>query len=356
MSRLTRKILFWFFVVLFFLMAPLISLYAFGYYLDFDTFKIVRTGSVYVSSLPSQAQVFVDGKYRDTTPALIKRLKPGAHEVEIKTDDCFTWTKTFLVNPYQVTEARNVFLPLKNPLLKLQPDIATLDQLATPEETKSKERFIQELKNNNVPVQDVKIRGNFGYFIKDPDSIIFTKSLSNNGQSKQISLTSVPAEGQELKGAPRLILGPAQEIALLGADQKLYLLNQETRELQLLQANVQDAGFSPDETKFFILSDNEIFVYYLAPTTEQPLHVKGEKVFLVRLSTPIVSVSWYGKSNYYLLFSIANKIKMLEIDDRGNHNIFDLLPAFEAKLLSRPDDAKQYFESKGQVFSLELEP
>ncbi len=355
MNKITRRILFWLFVALFFLIAPLISFYAFGYYFDFTTFKVIKTGSIYVASLPSSALVFVDGKYQDTTPALVKRLKPGPHKIEVKADNRFSWEKTFLISPYQVAEARNIFLPLKNPLIQLQPDITSLGQLIAPEETKSKEQFARDLQNSNIQAQDIKIRNGNGYFIKDPGSMIFTKNLSSDEQPKQVSPTNILTDGVKQNMTSRLILGGSQEIALLGADQKLYLLNKETKELQFIQAGVLDASFSPDETKLFLLTDNEIFVYYLEPTAKQPFHLKGDKVFLIRLSSPIISASWYAKSNDYLLFSIADKIKMIEIDDRDNHNIFDLIPASQTKLFNDPKDGKQYFESKNQVFSLELE-
>jgi hypothetical protein len=134
MTKKTRTILFAICVFLFVLTAPSVIFYSQGYRLDFAAKKIVQTGGLYFKVAPRSAQVYVNGKLKDTTSiftssSLVENLMPKTYAVEISKDGYYSWQKTLEVKERRVTEAKNITLIPKIPELTKLP--------ATPAEIKS---------------------------------------------------------------------------------------------------------------------------------------------------------------------------------------------------------------------------
>lgn len=123
MSKKTRTILFLICVFLFALTAPAVIFYSQGYRFDFNPpaggKKIVQTGGLYFKVAPRSAQVYVNGKLKDTTSlfagsSLVENLLPKMYYVEIKKDGYHSWQKTLEVREKQVAEAKNITLIPQN--------------------------------------------------------------------------------------------------------------------------------------------------------------------------------------------------------------------------------------------------
>jgi len=123
MTKKTRTIIFFIFVFLFALMVPTVILYSQGYRFDFDPpaggKRIVQTGGLYLKVAPRNAQVYVNGKLKDTTSiftnsSFIENLLPKTYDVEIKKDGYWSWQKNLTVKERQVTEAKNIVLIPQN--------------------------------------------------------------------------------------------------------------------------------------------------------------------------------------------------------------------------------------------------
>ena len=59
MTRRTRRIIFFLFLIAFIISAPLITLYAWGYSFDWEEKTIVATGGIYLKSYPSGAEIYI---------------------------------------------------------------------------------------------------------------------------------------------------------------------------------------------------------------------------------------------------------------------------------------------------------
>ncbi|MEK7503802.1 MAG: hypothetical protein AAB577_02360 [Patescibacteria group bacterium] len=115
MTKKARTILFGICVFLFALTAPTVILYSQGYRFDFETKKVVQVGGLYFKVAPRSAQVYLNGKLKETTSlftssALIENLLPKMYYVEIKKDGYHSWQKTLEVKERQVTDAKNITL------------------------------------------------------------------------------------------------------------------------------------------------------------------------------------------------------------------------------------------------------
>ncbi len=115
------------------------------------------------------------------------------------------------------------------------------------------------------------------------------------------------------------------------------LLDQNTYQI-LEQMN----GFklSPDSKKLVYFSDYEIWILFLKEKQNQPPKKAGEKLFLIRLSEKIKDVLWLN--SYYLVFSIENKIKINEIDERDRINMIDLVEYENPEIFFNEKDKKLY--------------
>ena len=123
-----RRILFYTFVIIFLILAPLISLYSIGYRLN-GKFKIWQlTGKLTIISKPDGAMVYINGKPQRklinkfflkkeylTTPVKIDNLLPGKYNLKLKKNGYITWQKKINIKSGINTVIKNVQL-FKNSL------------------------------------------------------------------------------------------------------------------------------------------------------------------------------------------------------------------------------------------------
>lgn len=114
MTKRARRILFLAFLAGFLVSAPAVVLYTAGYRYHFGTGQLVQTGVLSVSSVPRGANIAIDGeRLRSTTPALVKNVLPGDHDVRVERDGYSSWEKTLPVNSRETTFADDVVLFLE---------------------------------------------------------------------------------------------------------------------------------------------------------------------------------------------------------------------------------------------------
>jgi len=115
MTRKTRRLIFYTFLFLFFIIASIIVLYAQGYSFNWQKKSLVLTGAFYLKSYPEKANIYLDSEHKGKTNKFIKRLPPNEYDIKISKPDYYDWQKTLKVNSKLVTEAKNILLIKKNP-------------------------------------------------------------------------------------------------------------------------------------------------------------------------------------------------------------------------------------------------
>jgi len=106
-----RAIAFYFFVALFFISLPITLSYSLGYHIDYHELKIYKTGIIYISTQPSGASIYVNGKrHADLTPAQIEELRPATYRIEVRRKGFYPWAKDLVVRPNMVTKADRIVL------------------------------------------------------------------------------------------------------------------------------------------------------------------------------------------------------------------------------------------------------
>lgn len=110
-DKILRFIAFYAAVLIFFITLPILLSYSLGYKIDYRNLKIYKTGIIYLSSNPSGASVYVNGRlYKDVTPAQIEELKPGTYKIEVRREGFYPWDGELEARPNMVTKADRIVL------------------------------------------------------------------------------------------------------------------------------------------------------------------------------------------------------------------------------------------------------
>jgi len=115
MEKKTRRIIFFIFVFLFLLSAPLVVLYSQGYRFDFENKKLTQTGGIFLKALPKQAEIYIDEGFSRKTDfffgsILIEELLPKKYNIKVKKEGYFEWEKNLEVKEKEVVEAKEIIL------------------------------------------------------------------------------------------------------------------------------------------------------------------------------------------------------------------------------------------------------
>ena len=96
-----RKILFYFFVVLYLVLCPLIILYALGYIFTPKVEEgFAKTGLMHFETLPTGASISVANKqYAEKTPTTVRNLLAGAYNVTLSRAGYRPWTRQIRIAP-----------------------------------------------------------------------------------------------------------------------------------------------------------------------------------------------------------------------------------------------------------------
>ncbi len=109
-TPLRRHLVLWIFIFCFFISAPWLVLYTAGYRYSQAKHSLEPSGTLIVDSVPSGAQVFLDGTLIQTTPITIKQVSGGSHLIQVTKNGYSSWQKTLSLVDGQVTFANQIHL------------------------------------------------------------------------------------------------------------------------------------------------------------------------------------------------------------------------------------------------------
>jgi hypothetical protein len=182
------------------------------------------------------------------------------------------------------------------------------------------------------------------FFIRK-DGFLFRTDLSGNNQEK---LNQTPLLIQKENPLDDKILSNNSLVFLLDKED-LYLLDPGSKDFKKIFENTKNLEFSPDGKKIFLANNYEVWILFLEKKYDQPQKEALDKLFLTRFSEKIDRIFWYTSS--YLIFSVKNKIKVTEIDDRDKINIFDLADFNNLEIFFNQYDKKLYILSNNNFLS-----
>ena len=319
MNSKTRRIILCLVILFFIIATPTIILYSLGYSFDWQEKEIVLTGGLYVKSVPKKATIYINNKPKKETPAFIKRLSPKYYQIKVAKEGFHEWHKKLKIESKLVTEVKDIIL------IPINPEIKVINEKISDNFSLKEYVSIENNTSNNI------------FYIHKPSYILYKTDETNSFQ-EQISLTPLP-ENQEYE----IIVSNNQQIAILSDNNKLYIFNKETRDFELIKENVQQAQFSNDNQKLLYHTPNEIWVYDL-----------DNNKLITRLSQKIEQAIWY-ETNQHIIFLVNGKIKIVELDDRDERNIIDLIEIDTQEIAYSEKDQILYLTKNEKLIGISLE-
>ena len=106
-----RKSLFIVFTLLYIIICPSLILYSLGIVLKPGKKKMVKTGVIYIATIPNGASISVNEKlHKEESPSLIDNLIPGTYQIRIKADHYQPWETSVQVSAEKATPLENILL------------------------------------------------------------------------------------------------------------------------------------------------------------------------------------------------------------------------------------------------------
>ena len=109
MTKRFRRFIFWVFVVFFVVTSIIVALLAQGWRIDFSSFKLVKTGGIFIKTSAPGAKIYINDKYIESTSGilnhskLISDLTPKNYNIFIYKDGYYPWNKIVEVKNGLVT-------------------------------------------------------------------------------------------------------------------------------------------------------------------------------------------------------------------------------------------------------------
>ena len=202
----------------------------------------------------------------------------------------------------------------------------------------------KKLMKENIASYDLSQK--YLFYFQLPEGIIYKINLSDPAEFQQVT-TSAPEDMAD--NSYRIIVYDEDRIVFLNKSHKLYIYNKgkEDTYFNKLSDNAAGSQFSDDGKKLLYWTANEILTYFVREWDVQPIRIENEFIPVTRLIEPIQNVQW--TSDYeHVLFTQNNKLKIIEIDNRDNRNMMDILPLNnnDSIVINNFTDGKIYYIEK----------
>jgi hypothetical protein len=264
MPRLYKKLVLIVLGSIFFASGTFFILSALGWIPDLKSFRIVRTGSLYVKFAPSDATLYVDAKpfkLRSFTGGglLVNGLSPKEYNLRLTKEGFNDWLKKLVVSPGKVTVANKI---------KLWPRYFETETIAsgTVDFWPTKNGLIRLNGNGEIFLEKVKLRGNELILANPESNLIVTKNKDGFflfNLDTPFAATNLEELFNSLKRRELAIGGflPIEQIAYHPfSPQKLILKTRFSIYVIDLKKVELERIFTASTTNTFTISSNEIFI------------------------------------------------------------------------------------------------
>lgn len=344
MHRRTRSLIFFIFLAIFVIGAPVIVLYTAGYRLNTTTWHVQRTGVIAFSTFPRGATVLLNGiLVSERTPYVAQRLTPGNYTVQLSKNGYHLWNQRVSVNsgstayisallfsdtlptllledsalsvtadgsgrfidtlvPSPQGEGREIWR--YDTVTRLQHKIASVSSLVTEIRLSHDESALLLTGDPATPA----ISTNDGHVLSKVDAALAANlvpeyTFFDNGSNVEMRHADTDALITLLPSSVYTpVLRTSSLVVLRDSRHRAYLVD-------LPSSSVTQVDI-PSDIVVAAGSDN-----LLASTDGNEIDISspqtGEKTFITRQSDPIIALAWHS-SDQALLFATASKIVAIE--------------------------------------------
>lgn len=305
-TRPVRRFVLILFVAAFFIIAPLVILYATGYRYDWKNGLLRETGGISIDILPKNTTVYLNGlKLQDTMPVRLKNITPQKYSLRLSAPGYYDWQKEIEVKNKQTAYIKEIRL-----IKKSKPELVTkgkISGLALSSDGRYLVYLTQEKNRATV-------------WLKDSATADATSVISNVPSMADVRITWAPKNNYFAISEPT---APHKYLMIVNADNPdkktdLAKINgaaiikfewRESAEPELYYSTRYSiVSFTPDTARQSVVSTNNYLDWYmengglwtlqLSTTTQKIKIVKDTKGFSSELTSinsddsPLPLTSW----------------------------------------------------------------
>lgn len=328
MTKRTRKALFIASAAIFAVAVAPLLMYTVGYRLT-SSFKLTKTGGLFITAPQVNSDIFVDNNFKKKTNFLqnnlfIQNLTPRSYSVLVAKEGYWPWFKKVEVEPKMVAEARAFMVP-QNPKWDIIANGRKFVSIQISPDQKI------------IAVLDQKGNGNYHllFYLPETNSIV-----SENGNETKNSLSF-----------------PAKNISISWLDNKAFVQNRtKIAEAELdfekksvkasliskMPPELQTDGSAQTKEKKIISSDkkttvavnsqnNEIQAEWLDKENRRPYYFENNKeIVLLKSPFPVDNIAFFPYREDVIIFAADTQgVFALEFDNRNNSRLVQ--PIYKGK-------------------------
>lgn len=324
-----------------------------GFKPNFQKGQIDRTGIIVASSIPTGAQVYLDGRLTSATNTNIAFLDPKTYKVRIQKDGYTTWEKDVAVKADLATEIKALLFPLA-PQIKPLTATGAVNPNLSPDGGKivygvAGERgglYLLTMTERALPFRQetrllAKNQRSFEFqnakFLWDPDSKqVIARFENEKGEAVAnliVDTAKSDQEPQDITGSLNAtLLGWQDQINLRTQTQALIApdsVREATAETELITSNKEQVTSQSKKIDSSLITNNLSLNYFptgliFSPDEEKILYknkqrtykvydLKTKKEFQLPDLADLITLSWYPDSNH-LVVAQKDLIVIIETD------------------------------------------
>jgi len=258
----SRRLIYSFFFLLFFISAPLAIIYALGFRYNFVNNIVEKTGAFYIKSYPRSADIYINNvKSRHKTPNQLTNIRPDIYTVKIVKDKYTAWEKQLPVYSGETTFVEDVVLFLEN---KEKTDLGLGSTEFLINHNNNQYAYLDN--KNQLFITNVEQEKNFAIHTFDKKYNLIDWSPDNQYILLQDSLYNYIFDINQKK-IDRLTINSKDEIIWDNKDSNILWYLEDK---QLFRYNIQIPDYKPQvidtlnnkDLKDFVLWDDYLIIHY----------------------------------------------------------------------------------------------
>lgn len=283
MNKKLRLVFFIFFTIISISVTGLTLIIYSGYRIDFTNLRLVKTGSLYVNTNPSKAEIYLNNeKVNQKTPTIINQLNPGSYNLKLIKDGYKEWEQTVNIEP-SITSFVNYDLVIKD--IELSP----ANEFGENIYYSNNGRYVSYVKHNNekninsVFIYDVLTKNEFNVY-------------NTNKQIKKITWSNQNSK------------------LLVDMDSKFYLIDINIISIiNTISSNniINLENFVENIDNVYWNEENDNSILVKSKNNLYKLDLKNLKTELIINDFVSTSIVYMNNKIYYIKDSLVNEVNVL---------------------------------------------
>lgn len=337
-----RKIIFFVFVAIYLVAAPLTVLYALGFIFSPVQYTLLQTGLVSLDTEPVGAKVWLNGApIKGTTPLILRNLEPGPYEILVRKPGSHSWRKNVQVRADLALRYENILLfPLKT-----RPEILGDAPIRKMWYTPQARRFLILQADSAAGLFSFELDGEkFHRVLSTPNDLRTHVNEAFLHPSGDLALVTLQNAGRP----ESLLIKFADPIQI---NRLTDFIQPPFRQLQWGKSQKRPFFYLKEDTLRRLDSNQEILYFDLGRRV-RGYTLRGRRVFIMDRKRRFLELTEKGRVHTILLDESA-KINLVFGPDRGEHYTISFLPS-SSLFLSLEDAYAIFLSDRGRLFSNKL--